>query len=163
MLNRLPKLKIEGAKLILKNFQGKEKEFNKEGNRNFGVILDDDLAQQLEADGWPVKFLKPLPDDPEQRKTPWLSVKVKFSKREEINGNPMAVLITARGKIKLNEENIGQLDWTRIKNADLVINPYSYPSIKGRPGGVSAYLNSIYVTVEDDDFYEKYGSLPFIN
>jgi len=163
MSGRMPVLKIEGARLILKNFQGKAKEFNEEGNRNFGVILDPELAERLEADGWNVKYLKPFPDDPDQIRTPWLSVKVKFSKQGERGRDPMAVLITTRGKIKLDEETIGQLDWTRMKAVDLVINPYEYTIKGGRASGISAYLNAIYVTVEEDDFYEKYGDIPFID
>ena len=45
-------IKIEGAHLIYKNFQGKASNYNAEGNRNFGVLLDDDLAEELKADGW---------------------------------------------------------------------------------------------------------------
>ena len=44
-------IKLEGAKIIIRNFQGKKKEFNEEGNRNFGVIIDDELADQLIEDG----------------------------------------------------------------------------------------------------------------
>lgn len=146
---------IEGARLIFKNFQGKKTDFNEEGNRNFGVLLDDELAESLIADGWPVKHLRPKEDDPNQYEQPWLPVKVKFDPYP-----PIAVLINSRGKKKLHEETIDQLDWSIIKNCDLIIRPYNYPAIKGRPAGVSAYLKSIYVTISEDEFAEKYGDIP---
>lgn len=148
-------INIEGARLIFKNFQGKKSDYNDEGNRNFGVLLDDDLAEQLMADGWPVKHLRPKEDDPDHYEQPWLPVKVKFNPYP-----PIAVLINSRGKKKLDEDTIDQLDWSIIRNCDLIIRPYNYPAIKGRPAGVSAYLKAIYVTISEDEFAEKYGDIP---
>lgn len=148
---------IEGAELIFKNFQGKQGDFNEEGNRNFGVLLDEDLAVQLESDGWNVKRLKPREDDPEQYEQPWLPCKVKYGAYP-----PVVVLINSSGKIRLDEETVGQLDWSRIKNADLIIRPYNYPAIAGRPAGVSAYLKALYVTIEEDKLESKYADVPYI-
>lgn len=147
-------IELEGARLIFKNFQGKGTQYNAEGNRNFGVLLDDDLAEQLERDGWKVRYLNPKDDDPDQYRQPWLSVKVKFDPYP-----PIAVLITSRGKKKLTEETIDQLDWSRIRNCDLIIRPYNYPELANRPAGVAAYLKAIYVTIEENRFEEKYGYL----
>lgn len=148
-------IRIEGAKLIFRNFQGKRSEFNDEGNRNFGVLLDDDLAEEIKADGWKVKYLKAKEDDPEQYQQPWLSVRVKFNPYP-----PIVVLITAKGKKKLDEDTIEQLDWSIIKNCDIIIRPYNYPAIKGRPAGVSAYLKALYVTLVEDEFEKKYADIP---
>lgn len=148
-------IRIEGARLIFKNFQGKRTDFNDEGNRNFGVLLDDDLADRLRDDGWRVKYLRPREDDSEQYKQPWLPVRVKFNPYP-----PIAVLINSRGKKRLDEETIDQLDWSIIKNCDLIIRPYNYPAIKGRPAGVSAYLKAIYVSIFEDEFAEKYADVP---
>lgn len=150
-------IKLEGARMIFKNFQGKKTDFNEEGNRNFGVLLDDDLAEALRNDGWNVKYRPAREDDPEQHKQAWLSVRVKFGKIP-----PVVVLITSKGKIKLDEETIGQLDWSIIKNADMIIRPYNYPAMRGRPAGVSAYLKSLYVTVVEDDLAVKYADIPDI-
>lgn len=148
-------VRIEGARLIFKNFQGKKSEYNDAGNRNFGVLLDEDLAEQLEMDGWKVKRLRPRPDDPDQYEQPWLSVKVKFNPYP-----PIAVLINSRGKKKLDEDTIDQLDWSIIKNCDLIIRPYNYPAMGGRPAGVSAYMKAIYVTISEDEFEGKYADIP---
>ncbi len=151
----LGNIRIENAKLIFKNFQGKKTEFNDEGNRNFGVLLNDELAEQLEIDGWRVRYLRPREDDPDQYSQPWLSVKVKFNPYP-----PIVTLINSRGKKRLDEETIDQLDWSIIKNCDLIIRPYNYPAIKGRPAGVSAYLKAIYVTISEDEFEKKYSNIP---
>lgn len=149
-------IKIEGATLIRKNFRGKESDYNDAGNRNFGVLIDDEMADALIEDGWNVKRLRPLADDPEDAGRAWLPVKVKFG-----NIPPDVVLITSRGKIKMDEETVGQLDWTRFSNVDLIIRPYNYPARPGRPGGVSAYLKALYATVDEtDDLAYKYSSVP---
>lgn len=148
-------VRIEGAKLIFKNFQGKKSEYNDAGNRNFGVLLSDELAKELERDGWKVKYLRPRPDDPDQYEQPWLSVKVKFDPYP-----PIAVLINSRGKKKLDEDTIDQLDWSIIKNCDLIIRPYNYPATSTRPAGVSAYMKAIYVTISEDEFADKYADIP---
>lgn len=156
-------IKIENARIAFKNFSGRETDFNEEGNRNFGLMLDDpEMVEDLIADGWPVKFLKPRPDseDPEFRQ-PWLPVKVKFGKFP-----PIANLITVdrnevRHRTKLDENTIGMLDGARAENIDLIIRPYNYPAVKGRPAGVSAYLKAIYYTLPSDDLESKYADAQY--
>lgn len=152
------KIKIEGAKLVFKNFQGKADDYNSAGNRNFGVILDDQVAALLEEDGWYVRHLRPREDDPEGYATPWLKVKVNYD--HERNLVPTAMMITSRGKKRLTEETIGQLDWTNIEYADVIISPYNYPARNGKPAGVSAYLKSLVVKVIEDDLELKYADIP---
>lgn len=147
-------LRIENAKLIFKNFAGNRTDFNAQGSRNFGVLLDDETAERLSEDGWPVKYLKPREDDPEQYQQPWMKVKVRFN-----NYPPIITLINSRGKKKLTEETVDQLDWTIIEKCDLIISPYNYPAMNGRPGGVTGYLKAIYVTIVEDEFEEKYADL----
>lgn len=149
-------INIEGAQLIFRNFEGKPTQYNQLGNRNFGVILPDDIVDKLESDGWNVKWLKPKDDGDEPK--PWLPVKVKFNPIP-----PIVQLITESGRIPLNEDTVGQLDWIEMVTCDVVIRPYNYPAMNGRPSGVSAYLKAIYVVPEENDFDRKYGSIPFVN
>lgn len=150
---------VENARIIFKNFSGKKTDYNEEGNRNFGLLISDEDADKLKKDGWNVKYLRPRPDDPDEYRQPYLSVKVKFGMYPPIiyiikpnNGKPR--------KLRLDEDSVGQLDWAWIDYCDVKIAPYNYPARRGKPAGVSAYLKYLYVTIKEDDLEMKYGSIP---
>lgn len=145
---------LEGVRIIFRNFTGKEGQYNREGDRNFGVIIPDAAtAEQMLADGWNVKYLKPREDDEEGEETPWLPVKVSFDKGRP----PKIMLVTDRGRTGLDEEAVDMLDWADIKNVDMIVRPYEY-NVNGRTG-ISAYLQSMYVTIEEDELERKYAEM----
>lgn len=148
--------RFEGVRLMFKNFQGKKGDYNDEGDRNFGIVLSEEMADHLRDDGWNVKRWIPKGEDAEP--IYWLKVKVRFD-----NYPPTAVLINSSGKIKLDEETIGQLDWSRIRYCDVVVSPYHYKGRNGNPDGITAYLKAIYVTVDEDEFEAKYADIPYLN
>lgn len=145
--------KAEGVRLVFKNFDGHPTDFNAEGNRNFGLVLSEEDYEMLKDDGWNVKR-RPARDEDEQDLL-YLPVKIKFGKIP-----PIVTLITSRGKYKLDEETIDQLQWARFKNVDIIVRPYNYPAIAGRPAGISAYLKALYVTIDEDEFEMKYADIP---
>jgi hypothetical protein len=150
---------LEGARLIFRNFSGKEDKYNAEGSRVFGVIIPDPaIAEQMLADGWNVKYLKPSEEEQEEgieQGPPWLQVKVGFGGRGR---PPQIFLINDRGKrTHITEETVEELDWVDITNADLIIRPYHY-DVQGR-GGISAYLQSLYLTIEEDPLARKYSEM----
>ena len=148
-------INIENAQLRFRNFAGRGSEYNAEGDRNFAVLLDEDLAEQLLQDGWNVKRLKPREDDENPEGTPYLTVKVRFEPYP-----PIIQMITSSGKTRIDQNSAWQLDDSIIREADIVIRPYNYPAIGGRPGGVSAYLKAAYITIEEDAFAAKYSNIP---
>lgn len=146
---------MEGVKIIFRNFEGKEGQYNRAGDRNFGVLLDTDVAEAMANDGWNIKFLKPREEDADEGEEPqaWLPVSVNFDKGRP----PRVIMITSRGRTNLDEKSVELLDWADIQNVDLIVRPYTW-EVNGKTG-VKAYLQSLYVTVEEDELERKYAEL----
>lgn len=142
---------LEDARIVFRNFSGKEGQYNREGDRNFAVLLDEELASLLDRDGWNVKLLKPREegDNPQ----PYIQVAVNFRGRP-----PRIVMITSRGRTTLGEDEVNILDWAEIQTCDLIIRPYEW-AVNGKTG-VKAYLQSIFVTIEEDQLELKYADVP---
>lgn len=146
-MNDLPKrpdpIIIEGARIKFKNFAGEARQYNPAGQRNFVLCLPDDLAQQLQAEGWNVKW-KPgrHPEDPDEAQ---LVVKVKYNESgDDHSRDPIAYLIQGRRKIALDGRTVATLDRLAPLNIDLVVRPYVW-DINGNVG-ITAYLDEIYYT-----------------
>lgn len=146
------KITIYNAKLCFKNFAGKQTEYNPAGARNFCVILDDELADQLIEKGWSIKRKPPREGYDDEGNFNTLKVNVKFSGSDR---DPKVFRICNGEQVPLSERSIGSLDWDEIENVDLRIRPYNWE--KGNRTGVSAYLESMYVTVVDDELARKYA------
>lgn len=153
MANKINELNISNAKLIFKNFAGKETKYNRAGNRNFAVLIEDPVfAEQLARDGWNVKTLPPR--EGEEFGNHYISVTVRFD-----NFPPKIIMIANRKKTLMNELSVDSLDYAEIENVDLIINP-SYWEANGK-SGIKAYLKTMYVTIHEDIFAEKYSSYDF--
>lgn len=144
---------MEGVRIIFRNFAGKEGQYNREGDRNFAVLLDDTTAERMTEDGWNVKWLKPREDDEEEMQQAYLPVSVNFDKGRP----PRVVMITTRGRTNLGADEVELLDWADIINVDLIVRPYEW-TVSGKTG-VKAYLQSLYVTIEEDELERKYAEL----
>lgn len=146
---------MESVRIIFRNFAGKEGQYNREGDRNFAVILDEDTANAMAEDGWNVKRLNPreedLEDNPEG--TPYLGVTVSYKGRP-----PRVVLIADGVRTNLDENTISIVDQVDIENVDLIVNPYNWV-VNGK-SGVKAYLQSMYITLRQDELDRKYADLP---
>ena len=57
-------LEIEDARIIYRNFEGVASKFNREGDRNFAVIVpNDEIKDILVEAGWNVKIKPPRDED----------------------------------------------------------------------------------------------------
>lgn len=143
---------IENARILFRNFSGKAGRFNPEGSRNFSVLLDGELPELLENDGWNVKWLEPR-EEGEDRQA-YMPVAVSYT-----NYPPKILMISDQGKTVLTQETIQILDWAEIENIDLIIRPYSW-EVQGKTG-IKAYVKSMYVSIVEDEFESKYYDIPY--
>lgn len=145
-------LEIEDAVILFRNFTGVGTQYNRLGDKNFSVRLDEESALPLIEDGWNIKPLKPL-DESDPEVYYHLPVKVRFDIVP-----PTIWLITNGSRSKktlLNEKTVSVLDFADIVSADLVIKPYNW-NAQGK-SGIKAYLKTAYITIEEDRFAAKYA------
>lgn len=137
-------LQIDDARIIYRNFAGRGDKYNREGDRNFAVVIpDEEMAAQLTDLGWNVKIKPPREDG--DAPFMFLPVKVKFNDR-----GPNVYLKTGNVQNRLDEESVGLLDNIDIIGVDLDIRPYDW-SVNGKEGR-TAYLQSIRVVQDIDRF-----------
>lgn len=162
-------LQINDARIIFKNFRGEGGKFNKEGERNFallitGGLIDDgsgrrevtaeEMADALMNDvnrlgsGWNVKIKAPR----EEGDSPfiYLSVKVRFNER-----GPQVYIESGNSHRRLSEETVALLDDIDIASVSLDIRPYD-DEINGNPFR-AAYLQSMKVIQNIDRFAAEYA------
>ena len=141
-------LQIDDARIIHRNFSGAGSKFNREGDRNFSLVIEDqDLANKLIEEGWNIKIKEPK--DEGDIPFMYLPVKVKFSDR----GPSVYLKSGPENCVRLTEDTIDCLDDIDILGVDLDIRPYDW-EVNGKSGR-TAYLQSIYVTQEVDRFAKR--------
>lgn len=141
-------LQIDEARIIYRNFAGIASKYNREGDRNFALVIPtQEIADALIEEGWNVKIKPPRDED----ETPfmYLPVKIKFNSR-----GPNVYLQTGTRMNKLDEESIACLDDVDIISVDLDVRPYDW-DVNGKTGR-TAYLQSIRVTQDVDRFTDQY-------
>lgn len=141
---------IDGRQIIFKNFEGRGDKFNREGDRNFSLRIDDEnTADTLVKEGWNVRIKEGRDEDegPFMR----LPIKVKFT-----NYGPNVYLRTGNRVNELNEESIACLDNIEIDSVSMDIRPYDW-DVNGRTGR-TAYLQSMEVVQRIDRFAARYAN-----
>ena len=155
-------LEINDARIIWKNFSGRGDRFNREGDRNFHLVIPDQETCDLllndknkYGDSWNVKIKPPR----EEGDVPFMHmlVKVKFNGR-----GPNVYLDRGSNKepLVLNEDTISCLDDIDIMSVDLDVRPYD----DELPNGTSfrtAYLSAMRVYQRVDRFAAETGYLDF--
>lgn len=144
-------LQIDDARIIFKNFEGRGDKYNREGDRNFSLLIEDpNTADALSEKGWNVKIKDS--NDPDDLPFMRLPVKVKFT-----DYGPNVYLITGDRRNELDEESIACLDNIDIESVNMDIRPYDW-EVNGRTGR-TAYLQSMEVIQRIDRFAAKYAAM----
>lgn len=150
------KITVRNARITFKNLSGRRTDYNPAGGkRDFAVVLDNyEDIQTLVDIGFDIKYFKKKNE--EDLDVPYLKVKVNF--RYDDDGNliaPHVYIVNGKSKTLLTPVTIGEVDRADIKFCDLVIKPYFYNNVAGR-SGVSAYLDKMYVNINEDELEQKY-------
>ena len=142
-------LQINDARIVFRNFRGEGGPYNREGDRNFALVIPNkDIADELIKDGWNVK-IKEAREEGDQPFI-FLTVKVKFNDR-----GPHIYLKTGEAVNKLDEETVSCIDDIDIRSVNLDISPYDW-EINGKTGR-TAYLQSMEIIQEIDRFAARYA------
>lgn len=156
-------LQIDNASITYRNFSGRGDKYNREGDRNFALIIEagtidrdptvlsaEEIRDILVKDvnkygkGWNVKTKEREDREP----FIYLPVKLKVTDRT-------TVYLRSNGNMRLlDEESVDVLDKIDILNVDLDIRPYDdrLPSGPFR----TAYVHSMCVTQDVDRFKARY-------
>ena len=146
------KLMIEDARILYRNFSGTGTDYNREGDRNFNVIIEDqETALAMQKDGWNVKF-RPARDESE---LPIYHIKVNVNYRSA--RAPKIYLHAGDSMQMLDETTVGELDNSEILACDMLISPYHYERNGNK--GISGYLDTLHVRIKEDPFAHKYANL----
>ena len=141
-------LEIEDARIIFRNFAGVGTKFNREGDRNFAVVIpNEEIKDELIANGWNVKIRPPRDED--ESPFMYMPVKIKFNNR-----GPSAYILSGEKVTKLDEESIEMLDEIDIQSVDMDLRPYDW-EVNGKTGR-TAYLQAINVIQNVDRFGSQY-------
>lgn len=143
---------FENADVAFLNFRGAEGRYNREGDRNFCIILPEEQAMAMADDGWNIKRLKPRED--EEIGKPYLQITVGFKI------NPPKIIVrgdTSKRMTQHGEETCAVVDDLDIVNFDCMVRARHW-EVNGDTG-VKAYLKSAYITIEEDFLDLKYAAM----
>lgn len=147
-----PTLRLENVRLLFRNFAGIARPpFNTEGDRNFNVIIEPELAKKLIEEKWRIKQLTPREEGEEGDYI--LKVNVNYGKGRP----PRCVLVSSRGRQELGADEVGVLDFLAYEKVDLFVNGW-WSDMAG--GGYGGYLKYIFFTIEEDELERQYASIP---
>lgn len=141
---------LEDVTIAFRNFEGKEGRYNAEGDRNFAILLDEGRAAEMERAGWNVKYLREREEGDGQQA--FISVSVSYKSRP-----PKIGMVTSKGLTYLGEGEVEMLDWVDIEVADVTLHPYTWAV--GDKTGVKAYLQTLFLKIEEDYLQQKWTAI----
>ena len=129
--------------------------YNRSGVRYFAIKLDDDFAEELENEGWPViwRNVNRNEDEPEELKG-YLKLFIKYGTRF-----PVDIYLINRNmqtKVLLDETDLDSLhiDSKPIEFIDVMIRPYYWTY--GDTHGVKAQVQAMNIMLAQDGLDDDY-------
>lgn len=155
MARSYKKVTIEDARIMFKNFAGAQTKFNPAGARNFCVVIPEEHVDAISEMGYNIKYMQPR--DEGDIPTPYIKVNVSY----RFEPPHIETIIGGRKRQVLGEEDISMLDWADISFVDLSFTGSDW-EVRGETG-TSAYLDSLYAHIEEDELRSKYSDIPYDN
>jgi hypothetical protein len=136
------------VKWAFSHFDGREDLYNGQGDHNFTIILPDDVAKAMSAEGWNV-VTKPGYEegDPEEN-----LLKVKISYKFE---PPKIYLIKGERKIRAEERDLADIRRDTCEQLDVILTPSRW--VHGGNTGITAYAKELYARIKESRFSAKYA------
>lgn len=153
MYTGMQNLVLENCKIIHRNFEGRPTKFNKVGGvKSFSVVIEPENVENLINLGWHVveKFSK----NDENRENPYYTMDVKVNYKSK--RTPEIYVCTSKKKTKLDEETVKTIDYADIVDCSMILHPFKYDE----NSNVTAYLDVLYVTINDNVLADKFDYLP---
>ena len=146
-MNNLNNLIFENAQIIYPNFSGREGRYNRQGDRNFSVVVPDpEQAMELKEQGWNIKE-RTNEDGP---------TGVYYISGVRINFNfylkPVIVYVSNGNEIVLTEELLdgeiaAQLDGRGAERYDISIRPRTWDRGDGTVG-IKGYVDEMRIVAK---------------
>lgn len=139
---------LEDAEIIFRNFRGEGSKFNRDGSRNFCVILSEDDAEMFADMGCNIKRTKPKKEGDVAR--PYVKVLLG-------DYDPEIYVITNGRKKLLTPSRYGKLDRLNFETVDMeVVRGNKQWETNGQTG-YSLYLESMVAILPDSRLRSKYA------
>ena len=124
------------------------------------IISDPEQAKDLIKAGFKVRETRPRPDDDPNDFMPeyFVTVLLKYRNRagQPVKYPPKVYLVSGDNEpVLLDEESVKCIDQMRVKNVNVILNPYEYDPVNN---GLSLYIRTMYVEqdLDDDPYAERY-------
>lgn len=124
------------------------------------VIPDPEQARDLIKAGFKVRETRPRPDDDPQSFVPEYFVTGVLMYRTRsgvpVKYPPKVYLVSGDSEpVLLDEESVACIDHMRVKNVNVILNPYEYDPVNHQ---LSLYIRTMYVEqdLDDDPYAERY-------
>lgn len=124
------------------------------------LIPDPEQAKDLIKAGFKVRETHPRPDDDPSGFIPefFVSVLVKYRDKagKPVKYPPKVYLVSGDSEpVLLDEDSIETIDNMRVKNVNVILNPYEYDPANN---GLSLYVRTMYVEqdIDDDPYAARY-------